>query len=1080
MKKNLLILFCVTLFATILHSQANWELLNPKPSANTGKGIEFVSANIGYIITSNELLETTDAGNNWSRKQYITSGNDMSFYNLTGYIVGNNGYVLKSTDNGTSWSQISTGFNSSFNTVNIIDDNNVVLSSANSIVKTNDGGNNWVSLSIPGVSVNKTFFTNALVGHAVCNNGIIIKTIDGGENWYVTRNDSNILPSDYFTVYFVNDNIGFASREHDELYKTTNGGETWVELTGTSEAIYGFHFLDANNGFATGNYGATYKTNDGGVTWSPILFQNGYIDGTSMYGIYFQDTSIGYATGEHGRIIKTIDGGNTWDQYSFTYKDVQQIEIVNDNVMYIITGGAIYKSTDAGNTFVSIAAPEPNGYTAKISFVNENVGYAASGDTYGARKIFKTVDGGVTWNVTNNGNSLSSNNLKYVHFVNANVGFTGGGLTKTLDGGNTWEYVNTSINIGEVKFFNDQLGFARRVGNANGTLYKTTDGGTTWYISIQLSGIDINAFHFLDEDNGYIAGDEGALYKTSDGGATWQELDAPYEHYVFVKFHNINVGYARGNSGRIYRTENGGISWQLISTITGISDLELSDQNIYLTGSNGKIYKSNIQYYPMFFYAYPAENVLGNSVTLTGNATSNATTISDIVFQYGEDYSFGNSIAALPDTVGAGESLNVSVDLSNLQPDTTYYYRLVGTQNSLSVSSQILSFTTLSEYEITTNFSFTNFSHMAEVSGDIVSNGNDITNVEFQYGLSSDNLDSTMSGTPSTVLGNTSENITATLTNLEPETQYYYRIKATHEGEDIFGNIYSFYTRPDYNINFYSPTINGTDVTLSAYLTSYNLDITDIEFEYGTIDYENNISTSPSQIDANSSSNIDATLTGLDTDLNYYYRLKAVHNGETIYSEENVFNFSGDIIMVCGTIDETQTNSIELRGLINCYGSFLTNIQFEYGLTESFGSSKAGTPSFAYGNNTTLIRGLINNPLPNETYYYRLVATDNGNVIYSDTYQYTTGALSQTEFNLDNSISVYPNPTTNLVYIKSNVAETIKSIELYNALGQLIYLLGGENKSDLKIDLSSFEKGIYFLKVSFESSKQITSKLILK
>lgn len=788
MKKKLLILLGIILSFNNIQSQTNWELLNPKPTAETGKAVEFVNSNIGYIITANELLETTDAGNNWLRKQYITSGNDMSFYNSTGYIVGNNGYVLKSSDNGMSWSQISTGFNSSFNTVNIIDDNNVIISSSNSIVKTNDGGNNWVSLSIPSVSVNKTFFTSSLVGHAVCNNGIIIKTIDGGENWYVTRNDSNIIPSDYFTVYFVNGNIGFASREHNELYKTTNGGETWVELTGTSEAIYDFYFLDLNNGFATGDHGATYKTNNGGITWSTILFQNGYVDNTSMYGIYFQDTNIGYATGARGRIIKTIDGGNTWEQHSFTYNNVSQVEIINDNVLYILVGNEIYKSSDAGTTFISLGAPDPNGYTKEISFVTENVGYAAAGGTlgssFGARKIFKTVDGGVTWNVTNNGNSLSSNNLKYVHFVDENIGFTGGGLSKTLDGGNTWEYISTSINIGEVKFFNDQLGFARRVGNANGALYKTTDGGTTWNTSIQLSGIDINAFHFLDEDNGYIAGDNGALHKTSDGGTTWQELDAPYEHYVFVKFYNINVGYARGDSGRIYRTQNGGISWQLLSTKTGISDLELSNQNIFLSGANGKIYRSDIQYSPMFLYIYPDQSITDNSITLTGNATSNDTSISNIEFLYSEDFSFTNISQATPNIVSENESLDVTVNLSDLESNTTYYCLLKATQNS--------------------------------------------------------------------------------------------------------------------------------------------------------------------------------------------------------------------------------------------------------------------------------------------------------NIGYSDFSTFTTGVLNLTDFDIENEVLVYPNPTTDFVNIKSNVSETIKFIQLYNALGQIIYSVEDENKSEIKIDLSSFEKGIYFLKVSFESSKQITSKLILK
>ena len=173
MKKNLLILFCIIICINKINSQTNWELLNPKPTANTGKDVEFVTTNIGYIITSNELLETIDAGITWLKKQNISSGNDMSFYNSTGYIVGNNGYVLKSIDNGTSWSQISTGFNSSFNTVNIINEANIILSTSNSIVRPNNGGTTWQSLSIPNSGVNKTFFTNTLIGHAVCYGGTI-------------------------------------------------------------------------------------------------------------------------------------------------------------------------------------------------------------------------------------------------------------------------------------------------------------------------------------------------------------------------------------------------------------------------------------------------------------------------------------------------------------------------------------------------------------------------------------------------------------------------------------------------------------------------------------------------------------------------------------------------------------------------------------------------------------------------------------------------------------------------------------------------------------------------------------------
>lgn len=649
MKKNLLILLCTILCFNKMQSQTNWELLNPKPTANTGKDVEFVTTNIGYIITSNELLETIDAGSTWIKKQNFSSGNDMSFFNSTGCIVGNNGYVLKSTDNGTSWNQISTGYSSSFNTVNIIDDNNIIFSTSNSIVKTDDGGTTWESLSIPNSAVNKTSFANSLVGHAVCNNGIILKTIDGGENWYTTKDDSNTFPSDYFTVYFVNENIGFATREHDNMYKTTDAGETWVEISGTVDAIFDFHFLDENNGFATGEYGATYKTNDGGITWNQIFFQNGFVGGTSMYGIYFRDSNIGYATGARGRIIKTTDGGNTWTPHSVTYNDVKQIEFINENIAYVLVGNQVYKTTDSGNTFVLLGAPVEGGHTYEISFINENIGYASAGgnlgSSFGARKVYKTTDGGLNWNPTNSGNSLTSNNLRYIHFIDENIGFAGGGVIKTIDGGTTWSYLNSTIRFGQVQFFNSQIGYGRRVGYSNGRIYKTIDGGTTWNVSIEVEEY-INDFHFLDENIGYFVGDAGLIYKTINGGSNWEELDVPYENYKLMEFYTSNIGYVRGESGRIYRTQNAGYSWELLSTIHGINDLELINHNIFLAGTYGKIYRSDVEYETIVLQVKPAKNVTNSSTNLTGNVTSNGESVSNIQFEYSIDYSFSNIISA--------------------------------------------------------------------------------------------------------------------------------------------------------------------------------------------------------------------------------------------------------------------------------------------------------------------------------------------------------------------------------------------------------------------------------------------------
>ncbi|GIV27890.1 MAG: hypothetical protein KatS3mg027_1704 [Bacteroidia bacterium] len=65
----------------------------------------------------------------------------------------------------------------------------------------------------------------------------------------------------------------------------------------------------------------------------------------------------------------------------------------------------------------------------------------------------------------------------------------------------------------------------------------------------------------------------------------------------------------------------------------------------------------------------------------------------------------------------------------------------------------------------------------------------------------------------------------------------------------------------------------------------------------------------------------------------------------------------------------------------------------------------------------------------------------------------------------DASISVYPNPTKNVIYVKLN--ETIKSISITDLAGKVVWyqnFIG--NKNFVSLNISQLEKGMYFLKVN--------------
>lgn len=105
--------------------------------------------------------------------------------------------------------------------------------------------------------------------------------------------------------------------------------------------------------------------------------------------------------------------------------------------------------------------------------------------------------------------------------------------------------------------------------------------------------------------------------------------------------------------------------------------------------------------------------------------------------------------------------------------------------------------------------------------------------------------------------------------------------------------------------------------------------------------------------------------------------------------------------------------------------------------------------------------------------------TDNiGTVIFTggefgddETTTITTASLSTSEFELSNSISIYPNPTTNVLTIKSVNNNMPDAYAVYNMLGQVVLSNKVANESDLTINTSALSNGMYFINISKESSQ---------
>jgi hypothetical protein len=131
------------------------------------------------------------------------------------------------------------------------------------------------------------------------------------------------------------------------------------------------------------------------------------------------------------------------------------------------------------------------------------------------------------------------------------------------------------------------------------------------------------------------------------------------------------------------------------------------------------------------------------------------------------------------------------------------------------------------------------------------------------------------------------------------------------------------------------------------------------------------------------------------------------------------------------------------------------------------GSVGVGTSAFAKGN-IYLNKGLNNQ--------FIVTWTENRTGItspYAQNYDFSSFLTTNDLIKNDkNDLSVYPNPVQSVLHIQSK--EDISSLTIYNAAGQLI----NASKETRQLDFSSFEKGVYWVRILDKKGNESTKKVI--
>jgi len=312
------------------------------------KSIDFKGLN-GITIGSNgNMLNTSNNGVNWinnfSSNRIGYGVNSIKFYNkLIGYAVTGN-RVLKTTNGGNNWTIIIMNTNKNLYTLSVTDESIIYVAGGESsspgsvLFKSTDGGLIWNTQNSQSLyGIRSMSFVNSFTGYCL-STGSVSKTTNGGINWV------NISENYGFSIFFVDPNIGYIIA-FTGGYKTTNGGNNWNSIPVAGEDIY---FLNAETGFAAGYGMRISKTTNGGSSWT---IQTQSSEGWRFYGIHFYNSQFGYAVGDYGAIARTTNGGNNWTyQSSLTNFQLKSVFMTDTNECYAAgLNNTILKTTTGGN-----------------------------------------------------------------------------------------------------------------------------------------------------------------------------------------------------------------------------------------------------------------------------------------------------------------------------------------------------------------------------------------------------------------------------------------------------------------------------------------------------------------------------------------------------------------------------------------------------------------------------------------------------------------------------------------------------------------------------------------------------------
>lgn len=479
------------------------------------------------------------------------------------------------------------------------------------------------------------------------------------------------------------------------------------------------------------------------------------------------------------------------------------------------------------------------------------------------------------------------------------------------------------------------------------------------------------------------------------------------------------------------------------------------------------------------FSNFSTSNITSTSASLNAYVTVNCANGGNFHAQFSTTPSFA------PNTNATGGSVFVSyprtINISNLTPGTTYYWRYYGSLgtncNQTLVYSPTQSFTTLPASNPPTIQNITIDANNTSTTINYSLNANSLSATSIvKYGLSDTALTSQVTG--GTATGSANTPTSGYLTGLTPNTTYYFQIEATNSIGTTASPVGTFTTTnsipnslvTEYNFNNTMQNTSGSNPFSITNGTSFVADRNGNPNSALNITNTGSSATISNLPYGSSARTISlwVKMNAFNANFNFIYCYGTASNFNGAYfNPSNLYHFATGNNHSFATV-----NSIDWTHLVFVYDGTQSKI-YKNGVLLSTANLTVNTQNngniFTLGLTEQGAQNYFNGVIDDLKIYNYAVTDIDVSSLYTN-----NSILASEDFNSQNlQATIYPNPAVDSFNIE--MENEIKSVEIYSIQGQKVVTSTTKN-----VSISNLSKGIYLVRIEDTNNAVSTQKLIVK